>query len=164
MSPHLKLLHMTRKFSTDNVRGVRDKYQVCSFPMVTVQPQAQAVVFLICKSISFVLFSSTGQSGCLPYLQINICTGFQAQAQAVAGPGFGAFADASLCRIEGGLNLMLSTLQLSDWRLRWKPCRSPLWSKRQHWHWGEEWKRGSSSVRLWRQGKSYILKFQKKYL
>ena len=28
MSPHLKFLHMTRKFSTDNVRGVRDKYQV----------------------------------------------------------------------------------------------------------------------------------------
>ena len=29
MSPHLNFLHMTRKFSTDNVRGVRDKYQVC---------------------------------------------------------------------------------------------------------------------------------------
>ena len=29
MSPHLKFLHMTQKFSTDNVRGVRDKYQVC---------------------------------------------------------------------------------------------------------------------------------------
>ena len=28
MSPHLRFLHMTRKFSTDNVRGVRDKYQV----------------------------------------------------------------------------------------------------------------------------------------
>ena len=28
MSPHLEFLHMTRKFSTDNVRGVRDKYQV----------------------------------------------------------------------------------------------------------------------------------------
>ena len=31
MSPHLKFLHMTRKFSTDNVRGVRDKYQVCTW-------------------------------------------------------------------------------------------------------------------------------------
>ena len=28
MSPHLKFLHMTQNFSTDNVRGVRDKYQV----------------------------------------------------------------------------------------------------------------------------------------
>ena len=31
MSPHLKFLHMTRKFSTDNVRGVRDKYQVLKY-------------------------------------------------------------------------------------------------------------------------------------
>ena len=30
MSPHLKFLHMTQKFSTDNVRGVRNKYEVCS--------------------------------------------------------------------------------------------------------------------------------------
>ena len=38
MSPHLKFLHMTRKFSTDNVRGVRDKYQVC-FKQQTGFPQ-----------------------------------------------------------------------------------------------------------------------------
>ena len=87
MSEHLKFLHMTRKFSTDNVRGVRDKYQVWIF---------------LCLLISALLWlqNCINLSGSLP-LGVVMIVFKVPQLQSRADQPYGSAVKEAACRFFG---------------------------------------------------------------
>ena len=92
--PYLGWLKFAIRWGVGEDRG---SLGMASFMIRSVEAQVLA-------SSSFPMVTFNHKPKQLSYLYANQhLYFFQAQAQAVAGPGFGAFADASLCRIEGSV-------------------------------------------------------------